>query len=112
MVIQSLPLLSEILKKLEKQTGQFHTERINVAIPPEKKASLLAKLASGLDAIGPFKVQKFITTDGYKFLLPNGEWVAFRDSGTEPMIRCYIEAKSAVALKKLRAVCRQLLLSL
>src|SRR5687768_11729624 len=102
--------LGEILKALEKQTGQFHTERINVSIPPEKKASLLAKLAGGLDAIGPFKVEKFITTDGYKFLLPDGEWVAFRASGTEPVIRCYIEAKSAAALKKLRAACQQLLL--
>ncbi|HTD88226.1 MAG TPA: phosphoglucomutase/phosphomannomutase family protein [Candidatus Binatia bacterium] len=102
--------LGEILKRLEKQTGQFHTARINIAIPPEKKASLLAKLAAGLDSIGAFKVEKFITTDGYKFLLPRGEWVAFRASGTEPVIRCYIEAKSAAALKKLRAACQQLLL--
>jgi phosphoglucomutase len=101
--------LGEILKNLEKQTGQFHTERINIAIPPEKKASLLAKLAAGLDNIGPFKVEKFITTDGYKFLLPNREWVAFRASGTEPVIRCYIEAKSAAGLKKLRTACQQLL---
>ena len=102
--------LGEILKRLEKETGQFHTTRINVSIPPEKKAGLLAKLAAGLDSVGPFKVEKFITTDGYKFLLPNREWVAFRASGTEPVIRCYIEAKSAAALKKLRTACQQLLL--
>jgi len=42
-------------------------------------------------------------------LLPNGEWVAFRASGTEPLIRCYIEAKSATNLKKLRAACQTLL---
>ena len=103
--------LGQILKQLEKQIGQFHTERINIAIPSEKKASLLAKLAAGLDAIGRFKVEKFITTDGYKFLLPNREWVAFRASGTEPVIRCYIEAKSAANLKKLRAACQELLLA-
>jgi phosphomannomutase len=55
-------------------------------------------------------VQKFITTDGYKFLLPNTEWVAFRASGTEPLIRCYIEAKSAKQMKKLQAACRGILL--
>jgi phosphomannomutase len=54
-------------------------------------------------------VEKFITTDGYKFLLPNREWVAFRASGTEPLIRCYIEAKSKTNLKKLDAACRALL---
>jgi alpha-D-glucose phosphate-specific phosphoglucomutase len=101
--------LGRILKDLEKQTGEFHTERINVAIQPETKESLLAKLGSGLSEIGPFKVEKFITTDGYKYLLPKNEWVAFRASGTEPLIRCYIEAKSPRNLKQLREACRRLL---
>jgi len=101
--------LGRILKELEKQTGEFHTDRLNVKIPPEKKEALLNRLAAGLDSVGPFKVEKFITTDGYKFLLPNREWVAFRASGTEPLIRCYLEAKSASRLNKLRAACRKLL---
>jgi phosphomannomutase len=101
--------LGRILKELENQTGEFHTDRLNVKIPLEKKETLLNKLALGLDSIGPFKVEKFITTDGYKFLLPNREWVAFRASGTEPLIRCYLEAKSASQLKKLRAACLKLL---
>jgi alpha-D-glucose phosphate-specific phosphoglucomutase len=99
----------QVLKELEKQTGEFHTDRLNVRIPPEKKEALLNKLSAGLDSVGPYKVEKFITTDGYKFLLPNREWVAFRASGTEPLIRCYLEAKSASQLKKLRAACRKLL---
>ncbi len=101
--------LGRILKDLEKKTGEFHTERINVKIQPENKDALLTKLGSGLGSIGSFKVQRFITTDGYKYLLPNGEWVAFRASGTEPLIRCYIEAKSAANLKKLRSACQALL---
>lgn len=101
--------LGRILKDLEKQTGEFHSERINVPIRPDTKAALLAKLGSGLQSIGPFKVEKFITTDGYKYLLPNREWVAFRASGTEPLIRCYIEAKTDSNLKKLRTACRALL---
>jgi len=75
----------------------------------EKKEALLARLGAGLDRIGSFKVEKFITTDGYKFLLPHGEWVAFRASGTEPLIRCYIEAKSNAQLKKLKVACQNLL---
>jgi phosphomannomutase len=54
-------------------------------------------------------VEKFITTDGYKFLLPHGEWVAFRASGTEPLIRCYLEAKTAASLGRLRDACRKVL---
>ena len=101
--------LGQILKELAKQTGEFHTERINIPIQPANKAAIMAKLGAGLEGIGPFKVEKFITTDGFKFLLPNHEWVAFRASGTEPLIRCYLEAKSKANLKKLDAACRQLL---
>jgi alpha-D-glucose phosphate-specific phosphoglucomutase len=101
--------LGQILKELSKQIGEFYTDRINVSFAPEKKDALLAKLGSGLKNIGAFKVEKFITTDGFKFLLPNREWVAFRASGTEPLIRCYIEAKSRAGLKKLQAACRELL---
>ena len=101
--------LGRILKDLEKQTGEFHTDRINIPISPERKEALLARLGSGLSTIGPFKVVKFITTDGFKYLLPRNEWVAFRASGTEPLIRCYIEAKSAANLNRLRRTCRTLL---
>ena len=101
--------LGQILKQLENQTGEFHTDRVNVAIPPDKKEALLKRLSGGLQNIGPFRVEKFVTTDGYKFLLPKGEWVAFRASGTEPLIRCYVEAKSAAQLKKLRAACLKVL---
>lgn len=101
--------LGQILKELEKHTGEFHTTRINVKINPETKDALLGKLKAGLSDIGGIKVEKFITTDGFKFLLPNREWVAFCASGTEPLIRCYIEAKSAKQMKKLEAACRKLL---
>jgi len=110
MAYERKPLL-KVLQGLEKQTGQFHTTRINVAIVPERKDALLQRLSAGLDKVGSLKVQQFITTDGYKFLLPNREWVAFRASGTEPLIRCYIEAKSEAQMKKLMAACRKLLAS-
>ena len=34
---------------------------------------------------------------------------AFRPSGTEPLIRCYIEARTTASLKKLQTACRELL---
>lgn len=101
--------LSQILKNLERKTGPFFTDRINVKIQAEKKQELLDRLSKGLDKIGSYVVQEMITTDGFKFLLPNQEWVAFRASGTEPMIRCYIEAKSESSLKKLQTACKKTL---
>jgi len=100
----------KILKELEKETGRFLTDRLNVRIPPKNKEALLARLGKGLDRVGQVKVEAFITTDGFKFLLPKGEWVAFRASGTEPLIRCYIEAKTPKSLKALQAACKKILL--
>ena len=42
-----------------------------------------------------FKVKKIIIMDGYKFLLEDGSWVAFRISGTESAVRLYVESNSA-----------------
>jgi phosphoglucomutase len=100
--------LGQILKEIEKKTGEFHTDRLNLKLPPEQKEAVLKKLAGGFDKIGGFKVEKFITLDGFKFLLPNREWVAFRASGTEPLVRCYIEARSKAQLQKLRKACEAL----
>ena len=101
--------LGQILKRLEKEIGAFHTDRINLHIDPARKQAILDMLAKGLERVGTAKVEQFITTDGFKFILPHGEWVAFRASGTEPVIRCYIEAKSAAGMKKLTNACKKLM---
>jgi phosphoglucomutase len=101
--------LGAVLKEITKLSGPFFTDRINIHIDPAKKDELLSRLSGGVEKIGSFPVQKRITMDGYKFLLPNGEWVAFRASGTEPVFRCYIEARSKKNLEPLRKACRALL---
>jgi phosphoglucomutase len=101
--------LGQILKELEKKIGEFHTARINVPIDPAKKEELIKKLGGSISQIGKSRVVQFVTTDGFKFLLPDREWVAFRASGTEPLFRCYVEARSASRLKQLQKACRQLL---
>jgi phosphoglucomutase len=101
--------LHEILRAIAQHTGTFYTDRLNIPVAPSQKDALRQKLGNGLASVGAFKVEKFITLDGYKFLLPHGEWVAFRPSGTEPLFRCYIEAKSPSQLKRLRAACQRLL---
>ena len=94
--------LGGVLKELRRIGGSFYTDRINIRVDPAAKAELASRLAAGLKAVGSFPVEKFITTDGWKFMLPKGEWMAFRVSGTEPVFRCYIEARSKANLARLR----------
>ena len=92
--------LGAVLKDVGKITGPFFTDRINIHIDPAQKEKLLTKLAAGAKNIGEFPVQKFVTIDGFKFVLPDDEWIAFRASGTEPVFRCYIEAHSKSILPR------------
>ena len=101
--------LGQILKNLEKQIGCFYTDRINIDLPNKKKDLILQKLRIGFSKIGKFSVEKFIKTDGFKFILKNDEWVCFRASGTEPVIRCYLEAKNSLHLRQLKSACRKIL---
>jgi phosphomannomutase len=101
--------LGAVLREIARLSGPFFTERINIHIDPAKKDELLSRLAGGLEKIGSFPVENHITTDGHKFLLPGGDWVAFRASGTEPAFRCYIEARSRKNLAPLRRACQALL---
>jgi phosphomannomutase len=98
----------EILTELTRQTGPFYTARLDLRRDPETTESLMARLAGGLKTIGKFPVEKFIAADGCKFVLPCEEWVAFRAAGTEPVVRCYIEARTRAHLTALRAACRAL----
>ena len=46
--------------------------------------------------------------DGCKMLLADGGWLLLRPSGTEPLVRCYGEARSARGLAAILSAGRQL----
>jgi phosphoglucomutase len=87
--------LGKILKGIQTRAGGIVSDRINLPVTPERKQQLLQRFASGLDAFAGRKITGVVTTDGYKFLLGDGCWVMFRASGTEPVFRCYLEARTA-----------------
>jgi alpha-D-glucose phosphate-specific phosphoglucomutase len=86
--------LGAILKDIQRRAGGIVSDRINLRVTPERKEQLLKRFAAGLDEFGGRKVTDTITMDGYKFLLGDGCWVMFRASGTEPVFRCYLEART------------------
>ncbi|HVM59728.1 MAG TPA: phosphoglucomutase/phosphomannomutase family protein [Verrucomicrobiae bacterium] len=86
--------LGQVLKGIQKRAGGIISDRINLRVTPERKEQLLARFAQGLTEFGGQKVTGIVTMDGYKFLLNDGCWVMFRASGTEPVFRCYLEART------------------
>ncbi len=98
-----------ILKGLYQQYGYFYTDRLNIKLRDGLKEVMTAKLKDHPPTeIAGIKVKEIIRIDGTKFLLENGEWLMVRFSGTEPLMRCYMEAHSVESLAKLKTAGQEL----
>ena len=87
--------IKEILKQIYKDVGTILSDRLNFHLPAEKMNSIKSKLEQNPPKeIASIKVKDVNKIDGYKFLLEDGSWVGLRLSGTEPVVRIYIEANS------------------
>ncbi len=87
--------LSKVLGRVYEEFGHRITRRIDVQYPAEAKGDLLSRLTERAPShVGELEVRGVKTIDGVKYLLERGAWVLVRPSGTEPVVRAYIEAGS------------------
>jgi phosphomannomutase/phosphoglucomutase len=75
------------LSSLTKSLPQYRNTKIKVPVPPTKKDAILGTL---LDLT---QDEDRITLDGVKLVLDEG-WILMRPSGTEPLWRCFAEART------------------
>jgi phosphoglucomutase len=94
--------LPELIEALFAQVGPLYNRRLNFSLAPEVKARLLDKLEASPARFAGLGVTEHITMDGHKYLLEDGSWVCFRPSGTEPVVRFYLEASSLAGLQRLQ----------
>ena len=47
------------------------------------------------------KVARMDTADGFRFILADNTWMLIRFSGTEPVLRVYVESDSSVRVARL-----------
>ena len=94
--------IKEIKAEIEEKVGKFYTDRKNYRLAPDAMARVKDTLSKNPPkAFGKFEVRDIVTLDGHKFLFDNSAWMGIRLSGTEPIVRCYIEAKNEDDLKEL-----------
>ncbi len=96
--------LKEIWKDIVDAVGDVWNDRIDLELTQEKKKQILEKFknASKENLLGK-KVEKFNGIDGFKFTFGPSEWILVRPSGTEPIVRCYMESDTPENGKKLKA---------
>jgi alpha-D-glucose phosphate-specific phosphoglucomutase len=99
------------LKGLFAKVGSFYPVRENFHLTAEQKAAFTERLKADPAELDGRKVAKVVRTDGLKLILEDGSWVCYRLSGTEPVVRAYVEARNERDMEKLRAVAEKFVLS-
>lgn len=83
---------SQLLDHLFELVGPHYYERIDTDFPEEQRGAILQRLTDAKPGeIAGFKVTGINTMDGFKYLLSDGGWLVIRFSGTEPIMRFYVE---------------------
>jgi phosphoglucomutase len=94
--------LGEQIKELFKKLGrEFWPVRENLHLSDEQKANAVKKVAVDASTLLGRKVVSSDRTDGAKFVFDDGSWMLLRLSGTEPLLRLYVEAESPKASARL-----------
>ena len=83
---------------MEKEFGRYYYEK--ASLKTSKKSFDLKRVKSIKRILGK-KVIDIKTFDGVKLICEDDSWLMFRPSGTEPLVRAYVEAKSVSKAKKL-----------
>ena len=85
--------LSEINEELQDTYGRRISVRVNIQLTGELISWLREILASPPLEVGGFTAMDLITVDGTKWIYKDGDWALLRLSGTEPVVRLYVESR-------------------
>ena len=86
-IIEIISKTGKPLSKLIEELPVYYSEKMKIECPDELKQGVMQKIA---EETSEFEVD---TTDGVKIFKDEG-WVIIRPSGTEPIFRCFAEAKT------------------
>lgn len=87
--------LTRLLHRLMSEVGWFAHRRLDIPVTEELRRRFVDSLRrEPPSAIGGVPVVGVNDIDGLKLVLADGSWMLWRPSGTEPLIRVYVEAAS------------------
>ena len=84
--------LGELIEGLHQEFGPHYYDRVDLVLRPGQKERAIAEAARPeLKQFAGFPVVRREDLDGIKMYLENGTWLLVRPSGTEPLLRVYVE---------------------
>jgi len=100
----------ELLADIEAIIGKFVATRIDMRLPESSKLALMAGLKQNTpQVLAGQPVVESSLMDGVKMIRGDGSWLLIRPSGTEPLVRCYIEARSDEGVAELKEAVHELI---
>jgi phosphomannomutase len=104
--------LQDLINDVYSITGPFFFDRNDLHIDEAIKLKVLAACKSGgYKEFGSHRVQRTDDLDGYKFFFSDDTWIMIRASGTEPVLRVYVEASDRKSAEEILTSARKVLLS-
>ncbi len=95
--------LSVLLDDIYKEFGPCIDERIDIEVKARDKKDIIESLKDNPPRkLGGEEVVKVDLRDGVKLVTADGNWGLVRASGTEPVIRVYVEGRSQVAFDRVK----------
>lgn len=99
MMAKSGKKLTELIQEVYDIVGSFFFQRRDLHLSESKKQSIIADMKAGkYSCFGDYEILSSEDIDGYKYYLPNEQWVMIRPSGTEPVLRIYAEGADRAAV--------------
>ncbi len=88
--------LRTLMEEALEETGTFTYLREDIPLRALSVAQLKERVEvfSELGRVGPWEVRRVDRTDGVRLLLNGERWVLVRPSGTEPLVRVYVEGNT------------------
>lgn len=104
MTVQRGRSLSRLVEDLMDRVGRHYFDRTDLKLNPARKDALMRELREAPpERFAGFAVTHVDPLDGVKLILGDDGWILFRASGTEPVVRIYVEADEPAKVRRLMA---------
>ncbi|NPA58667.1 MAG: phosphoglucomutase/phosphomannomutase family protein, partial [Aquificae bacterium] len=95
--------------ELFREFGTAYYKRVDLKVEGDQGRKLVERLKKEPPKeIAGFRVREVDLTDGVKLIFENDGWVLFRASGTEPVLRIYVEMPEKSEVDMILEECKKL----
>lgn len=101
--------MSKVIEYLEEKVGRYYYRRVDLRFDAARRQDIETRLREQPpESLLGKPLVRFLSEDGYKYVLEDGTWLLIRFSGTEPVMRVYTETDSEENVEPMLGLGREL----